>query len=231
MSRFDHYKEIVLKASQDIQAKKLVIGSSGNISHLIPGENLVAVTPSGLDYDKLSKEDICIVDMDFKKIEGPHMPSVETRMHLAVYKHRLDVNVVIHTHATYSSVLSIIGEEVPALYDEQVAYLGEEVALVKYGMSGSQELLDNVVEKIGNNCNAYIIQNHGSLSLGVDIDATFKTVEVLERVCMNYYLALSTGKPISRVPESIVKNLKGYLRSNQKKEIRRKKKMMRQESE
>ena len=67
------------------------------------------------------------------------MPSVETRMHLAIYQHRPDVNVVIHTHSTYSSVLSIIGEEVPSLYDEQVAYIGHEVALIKYGMSGSQE--------------------------------------------------------------------------------------------
>ncbi|MHA1145617.1 MAG: class II aldolase/adducin family protein [Candidatus Helarchaeota archaeon] len=228
MSRFNEYKELVLKTAQYMQEKKLVIGSSGNISCLIPGENLVAVTPSGLEYDHLSSSDMCIVDLDFNKVEGPHMPSVETRMHLAVYKNRPDVNAVIHTHQCYASVLSIIGEEIPAIYDEQVAYIGYEVALVKYGMSGSPELVENVTEKLGNNCNAYIIQNHGALCLGINMKEALKAVEVLERVAMNYYLALVSGKPITKVPEPIVNTMMGKLRTEQKKEKRRKKKVARQ---
>ncbi|MHC1591403.1 MAG: class II aldolase/adducin family protein, partial [Candidatus Helarchaeales archaeon] len=150
-----------------------------------------------------------------------------TKMHLATYKNRLDVNAIIHTHQCYASVLSIISEEVPALYDEQVAYIGPEVALVKYGMSGSEELMNNVVEKLSNNCNAYIIQNHGALCLGITMHDALKAVEILERACMNYYLALVTGKPITTIPEPIVNTLKAKLLSDQKKEKRRKKKLLR----
>ena len=231
MSRYDNYKKIVLKASQDILTKKLVIGSSGNISHLIDGENLVAVTPSGMEYDQLTIDDICIVDLDFNRVEGKHMPSVETRMHIAIYKNRPDTNVVIHTHQCYASVLSIINEPVPPLYDEQVAYLGKEVDIVKYGMSGSTELVESVVEKLGNYCMAYMIQNHGALSLGVDMHEAFKNVEILERVCMNYYLALCTGKTISRLPESMVNTLFLNVKTKQKKEKRRKKKLAREKAQ
>src|SRR5208283_5840941 len=91
-----------------------------------------------------------------------------------------------------------------ALFDEVSFSLGQMIEIIPYALSGSPELADNVAGKLSNNANAYIIQNHGILALGKNLDLAILHAELLEKVAQIYCLALSTGKPIKTLPESIV---------------------------
>lgn len=180
------------------------LSSGGNISLRVPGQKIVAITPSGRSYLSLDPSDICVIDLDRNSIEGSLAPSIEAGMHIGVYKNRPDVNAVIHTHQPFASVLAIINKPIPALFDEITVEIGHEVAIVPYAFSGSAQLVDNVVDKLGNACHCYLIQNHGALCLGADMQRAMKNAELLENVSQIYYHALATGEPVQELPPSAI---------------------------
>jgi L-ribulose-5-phosphate 4-epimerase len=176
----------------------------------------MAITPSSVKYQELSVADICVVGFDLSVIgENDKLkPSVEAGMHSIIYRKRPDVNAIVHTHQIYGSVFGLINTPIPALFDEVAFSLGQMVEIVPYALSGSPDLVNNVAGKLSNNANAYIIQNHGILALGKNLDKAILNAELLEKVAHIYYLAISTGKPINTLPESIV-DLVAAVRNNE----------------
>jgi L-ribulose-5-phosphate 4-epimerase len=208
MSEYESYKKDVLDATQWLFRQGYFgsqRGSGGNVSIRV-NESVIAITPSSVRYPEIMVADICIVDLDLTVIEENHKlkPSVESAMHSIIYRHRPDVRAIVHTHQTYGSVFGLINTPIPALFDEVAFSLGHTVEIVPYALSGSQELVHNVAGKLSNNANAYILQNHGILALGKDLDKAILHAELLEKVAHIYCLALSTGKPVTTLPESIV---------------------------
>ncbi len=179
-------------------------GSGGNISVRIEDQPIIAVTPSGRSYWRMTADDICVVDFDLQTIEGQFIPSKEAAMHIGIYKHRNDVNAIVHTHQTYASILAVIEESIPALFDEETKEFGPVVANIPYAISGSEDLVKNVIKNLDNHCHCYILQNHGALNLGRDIDHAWKNTELLEKVSKIYYAALLTGKEISVLPQETI---------------------------
>jgi ribulose-5-phosphate 4-epimerase/fuculose-1-phosphate aldolase len=210
MSKYDPYKKKVLTCTQWLSAHGYfgaLRGTGGNVSVRIPGEPAVAVTPSRRRYRDLSFADICIVDFDLEIIEGEFPPSVETGMHIAVYRHRLDVNAVVHTHQVKASALSLVNQPIPPLYDEVVLHIGDVVASVPYAFSGTPDLIENVAGKLGNHCHCYILQNHGALSLGETLDDAWLNVELLEKTAETYLTALAAGREVIPLPAASVARL------------------------
>ena len=179
-------------------------GSGGNISVRIENQPILAVTPSGRPYWNMAADDICVVDFDLKPLEGLFVPSKEAAMHIGIYRNRADVNAIVHTHQTYASILGIIEESIPPLFDEETKEFGPVVETIPYAISGSQELVKNVINKLGNKCHCYILQNHGALNLGRDIDHAWKNTELLEKVSKIYYAALISGRKIATLPEETI---------------------------
>lgn len=179
-------------------------GSGGNISVRL-SENAMAITPSGMKYQELSSDDICVVGFDSRAIDvkAGFRPSVETCLHGIIYQNRPDVNAVVHTHQIYGSVFAVLNMPIPALFDEVSWALGQIIDVIPYALSGSAELAANVGSKLANKAKAYIIQNHGILALGSTLDQAILHAELLEKVAHIYCLALSTGKPVTTLPVSI----------------------------
>lgn len=228
MSHYEQHKVQVLDHCQDLTRKGYLIGTGGNVSVRIEGEDALAITPSSMDYLALNPDDICIYNFDREEIESEHIPSVEMAMHIAVLQNRADVNAVIHTHQPYASTYALINEPIPALFDEQVANLGNCVDIVPYGMSGTVTLLENITAYLGNNCNAYILQNHGIMCLGTTLDKAALNILLLEKCARVYYYALTTGREITRLNPESESTIFSLLQSEQRKEIRRKKRLARQ---
>lgn len=228
MSTYAPYKERVLDASQQLWRDGYFgtkHGSGGNVSVLIDGEDAVAVTPSGRNYGEMTAADICIVDFEQRRIEGALDPSVETGMHLAVYMERPDVSAVIHTHQPYASIFAVLNESIPLLFDEVAVAIGPEIAVCPYGLSGSPELLRNVVGKLSNRCHCYLLQNHGALCIGPDLERALYFAEVLEKTARIYYRALATGMQIHALPDGLPQALFQFTKSRQDAEIARKEKL------
>jgi L-ribulose-5-phosphate 4-epimerase len=225
MGRFEDYKEQVLRISRRLSAEGFFgtrSGSAGNVSMLVDGEDAIAVTPTRLPYDVMTADDICVIDFDLAPIEGKRKPSIETPMHVASYKARPDISAVIHTHQTCASALSILNLPIPALFDEVALAIGRTVDVIPYALSGTRELHNSVARAVTNRCHCYIMQNHGTLCVGADLDRTFTSVELLEKIASVYMQALATGKPITVLPENIVEQLHGAVIARQDREIARK---------
>lgn len=207
MARYNEYKNSVLRYTMWLSDHGYfgsVLGSGGNVSVRINGENAFAITPSGMPYKDLTPNDICILDFEKNRIEGTQEPSMECDMHIAVYKGRPDVNAVVHTHQSKASIFAVINRPIPALFDEVCMNIGEIVDIVPYAPSGSRELAENVAGKLGNGCNCYIMQNHGVLCLGHTIEKACLNAELLEKVAAIYADALFTGLDISTLPEDSI---------------------------
>ena len=224
MKDFKRYQEIILNSIMKLSETGYLQGTGGNVSVRIPNEEAIAVTPSQREYNTLTREDICIIDFNLNPIiDNGLKPSIETGMHIAIYKNRQDTDAVIHTHQKFDSIFSLINQPIPALFDEVSMSIGTIVEIIPYAFSGSIELADNVAEKVSSRSNCFIIQNHGALSLGADINNAIRNAELLEKCAEVYYHALSTGKEISILPENIQKFTQSLLLENQEKHIKAKK--------
>jgi ribulose-5-phosphate 4-epimerase/fuculose-1-phosphate aldolase len=179
-------------------------GTAGNVSARVGKEEMVAVTPTGRMYHELEPDDICIVDFDLNPVAGNLKPSLESSMHLCVYRKRPEVGAVLHTHQHYASVLSVLNLPIPPLFDEVTLYLGDDIDVVPYGLSGSPELMANVDAAVDNGSNAYVLQNHGALCLGETLEKAVRNAELLEKTAMVYYHALCTGREITLLPPEIM---------------------------
>jgi L-ribulose-5-phosphate 4-epimerase len=225
MSKYDDYKQQVLEICQDMMEGGFFgsrHGSAGNVSVLVDGEDVAVITPSGRNYRQLRAQDMCVVNMQGGRIEGDYEPSIETPMHLACYQNRPDVSAVIHTHQPYASVFSLINQPIPALFDEVAVAIGHTIDVVPYGLSGSDDLLRGVVEKLENRCHCYILQNHGALSVGPNLEKTRLFAELMEKTAQVYYMALSTGREITHLPEGLPMGLFQLTTMKQDMEIARK---------
>jgi ribulose-5-phosphate 4-epimerase/fuculose-1-phosphate aldolase len=165
----------------------------------------------------MTAEDVCVLDADLNIVEGHLKPSVESGMHAAIYASRADVNAVAHTHQVFASSLSLVNAPIPALFDEQVRFLGRSVEIISYAPSGTGMLANTIARHIKNHHNAYIMRNHGILCFGNTIQRAVDNVEILEKCALAYLLALSTGKPVSKIPLPIREIIFSKLRSEQKK--------------
>ncbi len=211
-SKYKTYKKEVLEASLWLSEHGYfgsLRGSGGNVSVRIDN-TAMAITPSAVKYQDLSVRDICVVGFDNNEIEikKGRKPSIEAGMHSVIYQKRPEINAIVHTHQTYGSVFAILNIPIPSLFDEVSWALGKKIEVVPYAVSGSLELATNVGAKLSNKTNAYIMQNHGILALGENIDKALLNAELLEKTAHIYYLALSTGKPVNTLPSSAIKQLK-----------------------
>jgi glutamate-1-semialdehyde 2,1-aminomutase len=201
-------QQAVLDSCLRLCERGLLFGTGGNVSVRIPGGagsgDALAITPTSRDYRSLDREEICVVDFDGNAVAGAAQrglkPSMETPAHIGVYRNRPDVHAVIHTHQPFASMFTLIGRSIPALFDEQVIQLGGRIDLVPYAISGSDEMTDFIVAKLGNRCNAYLLANHGALVLGTTLEKAMLNAEVLEKVARVYSYALNTGQPVSALP-------------------------------
>ncbi len=155
--------------------------------------------------------------LHLRSFEGRHKPSVESAMHAAIYQVRPDVNAVVHTHQVYASALTLIRKPIPALFDEQTRFLGRSVKIIPYAPSGTGMLADTIARHVRDHNNAYMLQNHGALVFGSDMERAVHNVEILEKCSLAYLLALCTGHKVSRIPLVVREVAFAKLRQDQKK--------------
>jgi len=217
MSQFDSVKGQIVKTAQDLVRKGYLKATGGNLSMRVIGQDAFAITPSNYDYMKMKAEDVCILDLGLNVIEGERKPSVEAGMHGAIYQARGDVNAVIHTHQVYTSALTLIRAPIPSLFDEQARFLGRSVEIIPYAPSGTAMLKNTIAKHVKNKNNAFMMQNHGALVFGHDVERAVHNVEILEKCALAYLLALCTERKVSKIPLVVREMAFARLRKDQKK--------------
>ena len=219
MGQFDSAKALIVETAQELTRKGYLMATGGNLSVRIAGQSALAITPSNYDYMKMLPEDICVLDFELKVLEGTLKPSVESAMHAAIYRVRPDVNAVVHTHQVYASALTLIQMPIPSLFDEQVRFLGRSVNIIPYAPSGTGLLVGIIARSVRDHNNAYMLQNHGALVFGSDMERAVHNVEILEKCSLAYLLALCTDRKISKIPLAVREVAFAKLRKDQQKVI------------
>ncbi len=217
MAQYASSKELVVSICRRLLDRGYLKATEGNVSVRVPGRSLFAVTPSNYDYGEMQPDDICILDFEQRRVSGTRKASIEAGMHGAVYQERPDVNVIIHTHQPYASALALIDRPIPALFDEQVMFLGRGVQIVPYAPSGTSFLKKRVKSRLASGDNAFILANHGVIVLGGDVGRAVHNMALLEKVALDYLLTLLTGEKAATVPLPIREIAFARLRADQKK--------------
>jgi L-ribulose-5-phosphate 4-epimerase len=217
MSRYLSAKRQIVSTAQELVRKGHLMATGGNISLRILGQMALAITPSNLDYMKMTPDDVCILTFDLELLEGELKPSVEAGMHAAIYQVRGDVNAIVHTHQVYTSTLTLIKAPIPALFDEQARFLGRKVAIIPYAPSGTGMLKNKIAKYVKDHNNAYMMQNHGALIFGHDMERAVHNVEILEKCAVAYLLAICSERKVSKIPLAVREIAFSRLRKDQKK--------------
>ena len=173
-----------------MQADDLTVGTSGNLS--VRSGQRIAITPSGVPYEDLTPESICVIDLDGNKVDSDLEPSSEVPMHTSVYR-ATDAAAVVHTHPLYCTALSVLLDEVPPVH-YMIALLGGPVRVAPYARFGSAELAENSVRAMAGRYGA-LMQNHGATTYGESLAKAYSRSIYLEWVCRLYHQARLLGEP------------------------------------
>lgn len=203
-------KKAVLEYSLRMSRSGMAPATWGNISAKDPETGLVAITPSGMPYDSLTPEDICLVDLDGNRVDCPWKPSVETPLHLVFYRARPWCSAIVHTHSLYATAFAALGQEIPVVVGTLASTVGGSVPCAPYTKSGTTEFGEVALNAMGDRT-AVLLGNHGVVALGRNLADAYTVAEVVENAAKIYHFALSVGKP-NLIPEEEVQRIRtGYL--------------------
>ena len=184
-------REEIARACVNLSAAGLVVGTAGNVS--IRAGDLVAVTPSGLDYAELSAADVGVHRLDGTPVEAPLAPTTELPLHLAVYGAYASTAAIVHTHSVSATAISTLADELPAIH-YYVAMFGGPVRVARYATYGTSELAGNVVEALRERT-ACIMGSHGAVTTGPDLKTAYDRSVYLEWLSDVYLRAAAAGQP------------------------------------
>lgn len=182
-------REQVCQANKELQNNGLVLWTSGNVSARDPETGYVVIKPSGVLFEDLTPKDIVVVDLDGNKIDGDLKPSVDTASHLYVYKHRDDINGVVHTHSPYATSFAITGKPLEVYTTTAAAVFGGPIPVSDFATIGEEAIGKEIVEKIGSS-SAILIKNHGVFTIGKDYNSALKSSIVLEETAQSVHYAM-----------------------------------------
>ena len=176
-------RQLIVEAGLLMYEKGYCQLTGGNISIFNRESGLVAIKPSGKAYIHMRPEDIIILDPSGNVVEGDAKPSIETPMHLSIYRNRPEMRAVVHCHPRHAVAYSLQHDELPYLFAAQYLLNGG-VRVAPYEPIGTQELADSAVRAMGQDKNGCILQAHGVICASAkDVFEAFEMCCVIEEGC------------------------------------------------
>ncbi len=199
-------REQVWRLHLELPRNGLVTWTSGNISARDPETGLVVIKPSGVMYEDLRPEHMVILDVDGRVVEGDLKPSSDTASHLVIYRHRPDVNGVVHTHSPYATAFAALGRPIPVYLTAIADEFGGPIPCGGFALIGGEEIGRVVLESIGDSP-AVLLKNHGVFTVGPTVTAAVKAAVMVEDVARTVHFALQLGQP-DEIPDAEVRKLR-----------------------
>lgn len=202
----ENMKEEVLQYSKLSFREGLFAGTSGNLSIYDPQTKLMVITPSGVDYETMTLEDIMVTTLEGEVMEGKTKPSSEWRMHAIVYKEKPEVHAVVHTHSPYATSFAVTGSRIPFVLVEMMKFLGGDVPVAEFALAGTDGVGQNAVAALKNRF-ACLLKNHGVLAVGNTLKDAHVTAVYVEDAAKIYTLAKIHGEP-DVLPDEVAKTMR-----------------------
>ena len=186
----EQFKTQVIETAQKAQREGLCKHKSGNISVYDPESGFFFITPSGVDREKLTPDDICVLDLELNQKSGGK-PSSESLMHAACYRARSDIRAIVHTHSRMATAFSVLNKPIPATVFEMFVFPTENacIPVAPYALPGTEALADNVARVIAKNDMA-LMERHGAIVVGKSAEEALLAAHYTEEFAELYYYAL-----------------------------------------
>jgi len=197
-------KERVHRLHLELPKYRLVAWTGGNVSARDPESGLVVIKPSGVLYEELRPEDHVVLNLDGDTVEGSLKPSSDTASHLYIYRHRPDVNGVVHTHSPYATAFAAVGRSIPVYLTAIADEFGGPVPCAGFALIGGEEIGEQVVSHIGSSP-AVLLRQHGVFTVGGSVEAAVKAAVMVEDVARTVWLATQLGQPEEIPPDLVAK--------------------------
>lgn len=187
-------RRAVCEANLILPRSGLVTWTSGNVSGRDGASGLIVIKPSGVRYEELTPEDMVVVDLDGRVVEGRLRPSVDAPTHLYVYRHRPDVGGMVHTHSPYATAFAALGRPIPVCLTAMADEFGGPIPCGAYAQIGGEQIGQEIVRSIGPSP-AILLKNHGVFTIGPTPMAAVKAAVMTEDVARTVHLAMLLGQP------------------------------------
>ena len=212
----EELKKIVCEANLELPKHGLVTFTWGNVSAIDRESGLFVIKPSGVEYDKLTPDDMVAVDLDCRKVEGRYNPSSDTATHAELYRAFPEIGGIVHTHSSYATSWAQAGRSIPCYGTTHADYIYGEVPCVR--CLNAEEIAEDyerntgrlIVSEFLRMCKdpvsvpAVLCKNHGPFSWGTDaMDAVHNAV-VLEEVAKMAYRTESINHHVQSAPQELM---------------------------
>lgn len=208
-------KQKVYEANMDLPGFGLVTFTWGNVSAIDRERGLFVIKPSGVEYDKLTPEDMVVMDLEGNKVEGRYNPSSDTATHLELYKAFSEIGGVVHTHSSYATSWAQAGRSIPCYGTTHADYIYGEVpcvrCLTKEEIEEAYEantghLIVNEFKRMDKDpmaVPAVLCKNHGPFTWGKNAKDAVHNAVVLEEVAKMAYRAEAINANIQPAPQEL----------------------------
>lgn len=212
----EQLKKEVYEANMLLPKYNLVTFTWGNVSGIDRESGLFVIKPSGVDYDKLTPEDMVVMDLEGNKVEGKYKPSSDTPTHLELYKAYPEIGGVVHTHSSYATSWAQSGRSIPCYGTTHADYIYGEVpcvrCLTKDEIEADYEkntglLIIDEFKKQNKDVTAVpcvLCKNHGPFAWGKDAHEAVHNAVVLEEVAKMAYRAELINKDVKPAPQELM---------------------------
>jgi len=188
---FEKEKKEIIKAGMTLDRYGLISLSGGNVSARMPtGE--VLITPSGMIYEEMVADDVIVMDLQGKIIEGARKPSSDTEGILYILQKRPDLNAVIHTHQPYATAISLLQDEFSVNLTTLANSARGNVKITPYSSPGSIDMGIDTVENLGDTL-VVILAHHGVNAVGTSLKEALYAAVYLEEAAKSYLAARAVG--------------------------------------
>ena len=206
---FDKEKQEILEAALEMKRNRLVSLSGGNVSVRV-GPDRYLVTPSGMVYEKMTYEDVCLIDGRCNLVEGRRKPSSDSSALVYMFEHMPEANAIIHTHQPWATAAGFAVDEIPDFLVTIMDACRNPVKVAPFTPSSAVGMGELAVQYAGDSL-AVILKHHGVLTWGGDLEEALYAAVYLEESAQTFVLAKAMGANIPKLdPELVEREKKGW---------------------
>jgi L-ribulose-5-phosphate 4-epimerase len=217
-------KRAAYEANMELQRRNLVVYTWGNVSQVDRAQGVIAIKPSGVAYEKLTADDMVIVDLDNKIVEGTLRPSSDTKTHTHLYRHFDSIGGVTHTHSTYATAWAQTQQGIPCYGTTHADYAYGEIPCT--AVMSDEQITRDYEEETGvqiTDCfkarnpaevPMVIVAGHAPFTWGKSAADSVYHAVILEEIARMAYLTKTLDQNVKPLKQGIVD--KHYLRKHGK---------------
>ena len=198
---FEKIRNEIADIGREIAVSGFNLGTWGNIS-IRADEYHIAITPSGVAYRAMKAENIVVVNLNGKTVEGDKKPSIELPLHIEIYRAKKRVKAIIHTHSVHCTAFAIARKPIPAVCEDMVQIVGGRVEVASYFLPGSQELAQAAIATLQDK-SACLLANHGLLTVADSLPEAYKVAQIVEKSAQAVILAETLGGAVELSQDDI----------------------------